>query len=166
MKKYYAIVAGEITYYATDVKCYGGYIHIYGGLRTKFMADEQRNSITVAFDDITFIHTYDREDFLTVLGTFNFKLNDNDVIVPKTETFVRFKSLDEIVRELKNSEHYLISSLYVRLRGINLSRYEELRKEFGERKKSECMFNESETELSFNGYNVLTNLLNFEEKEI
>jgi hypothetical protein len=167
MKKFYAIVAGYVTYYATDVECDNGYIHIYGGLKTKFTFDEQRASVTVAFSDITYIYTYDRDDFLTVLSTFDFTLDDNDVIVPKTETYVSLKSLDQIALELRDKEgDCLVARLYDRLFGISLEKYEKLRQEFGERKKSECEFNELETFLVFDRYHIVVECLNFEERSI
>lgn len=169
MNKYYVIMKGECTYYATDVKRTGVYIHIYDGLMTRFTCKEFRNLTTVALNDVTGIYTPDRSGFVLALNTFDYTLDDNDNIVSKVqiETFVSFKSLDQIALELRDKEgDCLIARLYDRLFGISLEKYEKLRREFGECKKSECRFNESETFLIFDHYHIAVECLNFEERSI
>jgi hypothetical protein len=168
MNKFYSIVAGEYTYYATDIKCTDGYIHIYGGLMTRGANKEFRNLSTVDFNEVTCISTYGRDGFNLVLSTFDYTLDDNDNIVSKDqiETFVSFKSLDDIVWESKDKDDIPAYRLYGKLYGLQLSQYEKLRQMFGERKKIECKFNESETFLVFEHYHIAVELLNFEERTI
>jgi hypothetical protein len=164
MSKFFRIKIAECTYYSSKVTFERDIVCVHDYLMTRFSPLKNDGGVMFTLKVIDSIETLPKEEFVAAINTFNFELDDNDNIVPKTETYVSFKSLDQIACELRDSEYYLISSLYDRLFGIKLSRYEELRKEFGERKKSECMFTESETALTFNGYHVLANLLNFEER--
>jgi hypothetical protein len=168
MRKYYVIMADEYTFYSTDIKCRNGFIHLYGGLKTRFTCKEFCNLITIDFNDVTNISTPNRETFNAALSTFGYTLDDNDNIVPerKTETFVSFKSLDQIAWEIQGGEESYISRLYGRLYGIALEQYEKLRREFGERRKDGCKFNESETFLVFDSYHIAVECLNFEEREV
>jgi hypothetical protein len=168
MGHYYKIVAGDVTFYSTDVACKGGFIHLYGSLKTRDDYKEYNDLITIGFYDVNCFSRIDRESLNAILNTFEYELDDNDNIVPdiKTETYISLKSLDDIVCKLRNAEFYLTSSLYAELYGISLSQYEKLRRDFGERKKSECEFTEYKDFLIFEDYNISVKCLNFEEREV